>query len=78
MNNAIAVGVAAFLALSAAALGQDDAFRVHFWIIFVVLSLTSIVLMRRVTFLPADQILQCEGSSRALRVQLNPYPAAVK
>jgi cytochrome c oxidase cbb3-type subunit I len=44
------VAVAAFLALLAAAVGRDAAFRTHFWIIFVVLLLGTILLMRRVSF----------------------------
>ena len=44
------VAVAAFLALMAAAVGRDAAFRAHFWIIFVVLLLGAILLMRRVSF----------------------------
>ncbi len=44
------VAVAAFLALMAAAVGRDAAFRAHFWIIFVVLLLGTILLMRRVSF----------------------------
>jgi cytochrome c oxidase cbb3-type subunit I len=69
MNNvtsAIAVGAAAFLALLGAALGQDDLFRAHFWIIFVVLALASIALMRRVTFTTAGQTPALEDKSTYL------------
>ncbi len=53
-TTASAVGFAAFLALMAAAVGQDAAFRAHFWIIFVVLLVGTILLMRRVSFEPAN------------------------
>jgi cytochrome c oxidase cbb3-type subunit I len=69
MNNAstaIAVALAAFFALLGAALGQDDLFRAHFWIIFIVLALASIVLMRRVTFTTAGQALALEDKSTYL------------
>jgi cytochrome c oxidase cbb3-type subunit I len=65
-GTAIAVGLAAFLALMGAALGQDSLFRAHFWILFAVLTLTTIVLMRRVVFLPAGQIPLIEEKSKYL------------
>jgi cytochrome c oxidase cbb3-type subunit 1 len=49
---AISVALAAFLALLAAALGQDELFKIHFWILFTVLTLAAVLLMRRVSFSP--------------------------
>ena len=54
--SAIAAAVAAFLALLGAALGQDALFKVHFWILFTVLGLAAVVLLRRVSFSPANAV----------------------
>jgi len=43
---AILVGACAFLALMGAALGQDAAFRAHFWIIFSALAVGTVLLLR--------------------------------
>ena len=60
---AITVAVAAFIALLAAAVGQDAPFRAHFWIVFVVLTIASIVLLRRVDFAAAGQAAVLKGNS---------------
>ncbi len=60
---AITVAVAAFIALLAAAVGQDAPFRAHFWIVFVVLTIASIVLLRRVDFADAGQAAVLKGKS---------------
>jgi cytochrome c oxidase cbb3-type subunit I len=54
---AISVAVAMFLALLAAALGQDAPFRAHFWIVFLVLALATVLLLRRVRFDSTGQAL---------------------
>jgi cytochrome c oxidase cbb3-type subunit I len=63
MTTAVTVAVAAFLALLAAATGQDALFRAHFWILFTVLTLASIVLLRRVKFAAAGQVIVPEDRS---------------
>ena len=61
--SAISVAVGAFLALMAAAVGQDEAFRANMWVAFAVLSIGSVFLLRRIQFaspghpLPAAQSL---------------------
>jgi cytochrome c oxidase cbb3-type subunit I len=50
---AISISVVAFMALLAAALGRDDAFRFHAWILFTVLLIASILLFRRVAYDPS-------------------------
>jgi cytochrome c oxidase cbb3-type subunit I len=52
LTSAITVAIAAFIALLAAATGQDALFRAHFWILFVLLSLATILLLRRINFAP--------------------------
>jgi cytochrome c oxidase cbb3-type subunit I len=63
MTTAITVALSAFLALLAAATGQDELFRAHFWILFTVLTLASIVLIRRVKFAAAGQVILPEDRS---------------
>lgn len=63
VTTAITVAVAAFMALLAAAVGQDALFRAHFWIVFVVLTIASIVLLRRVDFADAGQAAVLKGKS---------------
>jgi cytochrome c oxidase cbb3-type subunit I len=63
MTTSITVALAAFLALLAAATGQDELFRAHFWILFTVLTLASIVLLRRVKFAPNGQAIVPEDRS---------------
>ncbi len=65
-TTAITVTIGAFLALLAAALGQDALFRAHFWIIFVVLTLFAIVLLRRVSFASAGQAPALDDKSSYL------------
>ena len=48
--SAISVVLGAFLALMAAALGQDEPFRINMWIAFVVLSIGAVLLLRRIQF----------------------------
>jgi cytochrome c oxidase cbb3-type subunit 1 len=63
VTTAITVAVAAFIALLAAAVGQDALFRAHFWIVFVVLTIASIVLLRRVDFADAGQAAVLKSKS---------------
>ena len=56
-----AMVLATFLALMGAAFAADPLFQAHAWILFFILSGSSIVLMRRVQFAPAGQ---AEGSRR--------------
>lgn len=48
----IAMSVAAFLVLLAAAMGQDAAFRTHMWIAFTLLTLGALALFRQVDYAP--------------------------
>ena len=52
---AITVGLGVLLALLAAALGQDEAFRSHMWIAFFTLGIGTILLLRRVEFAAPGQ-----------------------
>ncbi len=52
-TEAILVGVAAFAALMGAAFAQDSLFRIHAYILFAVLLISTILLLRRVQFAPA-------------------------
>lgn len=54
IGEVLAVGLAAFLALLAAAFSQDSLFQAHMGILCFVLLGSTIVLMRRVEFLPAS------------------------
>jgi cytochrome c oxidase cbb3-type subunit I len=65
-GTATAVGITAFLALMGAALGQDDLFRAHFWILFSVLAVATVILLRRVAFVPAGQASYGDDSSKYL------------
>ncbi len=49
------VGLAAFAALMGAAFARDSLFQAHAWILFFVLAGSTVVLMRRIKFLPAGQ-----------------------
>ena len=60
---AIAVALGTFLALLAAALGQDEAFRAHMWIAFTVLGIATILLFRRVEYAPGGSALVPEDTS---------------
>jgi cytochrome c oxidase cbb3-type subunit I len=60
-TTATIVAIAAFLALMVAAVGRDAAFRAHFSIIFVVLLLSTLLLMRRVSFEPANTVPMVTG-----------------
>ncbi len=50
----IAVGLATFLALVAAAFAQDSAFQAHMWILFFLMLATAIFLLRRTSFSRAE------------------------
>ena len=52
-TEAILVGLAAFAALMGVAFAQDSLFKQHAMVLFVVLLVSTILLMRRVEFLPA-------------------------
>ena len=49
------MGLGAFAALMAAAFAKDSLFMAHAWILFFVLSIATVVMLRRVTFSPAGQ-----------------------
>ena len=55
-TEAIIVAVAAFLALTGAALAHDSAFAAHAWVLFFVLAISTVILMRRIDFSHAAQI----------------------
>ncbi len=54
-TEAILVGLAAFAALMGAAFAQDTLFRIHAYILFAVLLISTLVLMRRVSFASAGR-----------------------
>ncbi|MEM8750538.1 MAG: cytochrome-c oxidase, cbb3-type subunit I [Pseudomonadota bacterium] len=54
-TEAIIVAIATFLAFLAAGLAQDGLFKAHAWVLFFILSGTTLVLLRRVQFVPAGQ-----------------------
>ena len=58
-----AMVLATFLALMGAAFAADPLFQAHAWILFFILSGSSIVLMRRVKFAPAGQPKVAEDTS---------------
>ena len=58
-----AMVLATFLALMGAAFAADPLFQAHAWILFFILSGSSIVLMRRVRFAPAGQPEVAEDTS---------------
>ncbi|MFD0917003.1 cytochrome-c oxidase, cbb3-type subunit I [Pseudahrensia aquimaris] len=62
-TEAIALGLATLVALLGAAFAQDDLFRAHAWILVAVLSITTIILIRRVEFVPAGQTLPPKDTS---------------
>jgi cytochrome c oxidase cbb3-type subunit 1 len=49
----IAVGIGAFLALLGVAFAKDDLFAAHMWVLFFVLLVSTVLLLRRVSFSPA-------------------------
>jgi cytochrome c oxidase cbb3-type subunit I len=53
VTETIAVALFAFVALLGAAFAQDTLFRAHMWILFTVLMISTVVLIRRVSFAPA-------------------------
>jgi cytochrome c oxidase cbb3-type subunit I len=57
----IALGVAAFLALVGAGLGQDDGFQAHMWVLFFALAGAVIVLLRQEDFLPARALVTSQS-----------------
>ena len=61
--SAISVAVGAFLALMAAALGQDEPFRIIMWIAFVVLSIGTVLLLRRIQFATPGRPLMANDTS---------------
>ncbi|MDE2446754.1 MAG: cbb3-type cytochrome c oxidase subunit I, partial [Alphaproteobacteria bacterium] len=61
--SAISVAVGAFLALLAAAVGHDEAFRINMWTAFAVLGIGAILLFRRVEFAAPGQKLPVEDTS---------------
>ena len=58
-----AMVLATFLALMGAAFAADPLFQAHAWILFFILSGSSIVLMRRIKFAPAGQARVAEDTS---------------
>ena len=61
--SAISVAVGAFLALMAAAVGQDEAFRANMWVAFAVLSIGSVFLLRRIQFASPSHPLPAQDTS---------------
>src|SRR5476649_1670147 len=59
----IAVATGAFLALLAAALGQDEPFRINMWTAFVVLSIGAVLLLRRIQFATPGHPLMPDDTS---------------
>lgn len=62
-STAVAVGAAAFLVLLMAALGADPAFRAHAWIVFVALSLATVILLRQSQAVPAQALASARSGS---------------
>ena len=62
-STAIALALATFLALLAAAAGTDAQFRTHMWVAFTVLGIASIVAFRRIEFAKPGQTLPVEDTS---------------
>ncbi len=62
-STAIALALATFLALLAAAAGTDIQFRTHMWVAFTVLGIATIFAMRRVQFAKPGEPLPVEDTS---------------
>jgi cytochrome c oxidase cbb3-type subunit 1 len=62
-STAIALALATFLALLAAAAGTDAQFRTHMWVAFTVLGIASIFAIRRIEFAKPGQTLPVEDTS---------------
>ncbi|MEO6609481.1 MAG: cytochrome-c oxidase, cbb3-type subunit I [Aestuariivirga sp.] len=62
-STAIALALATFLALLAAAAGTDAQFRTHMWVAFTVLGIASIFAFRRIQFAKPGQTLPVEDTS---------------
>jgi cytochrome c oxidase cbb3-type subunit 1 len=62
-STAIALALATFLALLAAAAGTDVEFRTHMWVAFTVLGIASIFAFRRIEFAKPGQTLPVEDTS---------------
>ena len=62
-TEAFLVGGGAFLALLAAGFAQDSLFQAHAWVLFLVLAISTIVLLRRVEFAPAGAMQAAPDTS---------------
>src|SRR5690606_38098832 len=63
----VGVGLLAFIALIGAALGVDEPFRQHMWVLFFTVVIFGVLLMRNTSFAPAkpiDQSLYMDGPIR--------------
>ncbi len=60
---AIAVSFATLLAFLGAGLGQDAPFRTHFWVLFALLAVSSILMLQRVTFANASSPIIVEDTA---------------
>ena len=60
---AICVSIGAFLALLAAAVGQDAPFRANMWIAFATLAIGAILLIRRIEFATPGHPIIAEDTS---------------
>ena len=59
----IILAAATLLAILGAAFAQDELFRIHAWILVAILSVTTIVLLRRVEFAPAGKVIPPRDTS---------------
>ncbi len=59
----VLLGIATFLALLAAAFGQDELFRAHAWIVFAILLIGTIVLMRKISFSKEPDAVSADGET---------------
>ncbi len=60
---AIALGVASFLAVLAAATGQDQLFRIHMWVAFAVLALATVITASRIQYAKPGQAVLAQDTS---------------
>lgn len=68
MTESILVGLFALVALLGAAFAQDDLFKVHMWVLFFVLTASTVILLRNVAFsaktAPEDPSAYMDGPVR--------------
>lgn len=56
ISQTVGVGLFAFVALLGAAFAQDSLFKAHMWVLFAVLLISSVAMIRRVSFAPASTV----------------------